>query len=118
MHSSQSSNFEFVQKAQILATIPVRYHLYSFCLPTYLLPTYLPTYLQTCIPASLHIRRHACIPTYLQPRTRTYLQLQERTIIQSSDGSRKDKLKKGEESFSVDEYSLFKQDNKFLGFES
>ena len=40
---------------------------------------------------------------------------QERTIIQSSDGSRKDKLKKGEESFSVDEYSLFKQDNKFLG---
>eukprot|EP00434_Breviolum_minutum_P024365 symbB.v1.2.021516.t1/scaffold1859.1/size98302/2 len=37
---------------------------------------------------------------------------EERTIIQSSDGSRKDKLKKGEESFSVDEYSLFKQDNK------
>eukprot|EP00438_Fugacium_kawagutii_P006566 Skav231719 [mRNA] locus=scaffold2515:78776:83804:- [translate_table: standard] len=41
--------------------------------------------------------------------------LQERTIIQSSDGSRKDKLKKGEESFSVDEYSMFKQDNKHLG---
>ena len=40
---------------------------------------------------------------------------QERTIIQSSDGSRKDKLKKGEESFSVDDYSLFKQDNKLLG---
>lgn len=39
---------------------------------------------------------------------------EERTIIQSSDGSRKDKLKKGEESFSVDDYSLFKQDNKAI----
>mmetsp|Transcript_7412 Transcript_7412/g.8674 ORF Transcript_7412/g.8674 Transcript_7412/m.8674 type:complete len:260 (-) Transcript_7412:6-785(-) len=39
---------------------------------------------------------------------------EERTIIQSSDGSRKDKLKKGEESFSVDEYSMFKQDNKAI----
>jgi len=37
---------------------------------------------------------------------------EERTIIQSSDGSRSDKLKKGEESFSVDEYSMFKSDNK------
>ncbi|CAJ1360060.1 unnamed protein product, partial [Effrenium voratum] len=37
---------------------------------------------------------------------------EERTIIQSSDGSRKDKLKKGEESFSVDDYSSFKEDNK------
>ncbi|CAE7234024.1 cdc37 [Symbiodinium natans] len=39
---------------------------------------------------------------------------EERTIIQSSDGSRKDKLKKGEESFSVDDYSLFKTDNKAI----
>eukprot|EP00440_Ansanella_granifera_P012208 gb/GFBE01013272.1/.p1 GENE.gb/GFBE01013272.1/~~gb/GFBE01013272.1/.p1 ORF type:complete len:325 (+),score=117.34 gb/GFBE01013272.1/:1-975(+) len=37
---------------------------------------------------------------------------EERTIIQSSDGSKKDKLKKGEESFSVDEYSMFKSDNQ------
>lgn len=37
---------------------------------------------------------------------------EERTIIQSSDGSRTDRLKKGEESFSVDEYSMFKSDNK------
>eukprot|EP00930_Biecheleria_cincta_P099080 TRINITY_DN90734_c0_g1_i1.p1 TRINITY_DN90734_c0_g1~~TRINITY_DN90734_c0_g1_i1.p1 ORF type:complete len:328 (-),score=95.35 TRINITY_DN90734_c0_g1_i1:120-1103(-) len=37
---------------------------------------------------------------------------EERTIIQSSDGSRTDRLKKGEESFSVDEYSMFKTDNK------
>lgn len=37
---------------------------------------------------------------------------EERTIIHSSDGSRTDRLKKGEESFSVDEYSLFKTDNK------
>ncbi|CAE7652475.1 cdc37 [Symbiodinium microadriaticum] len=39
---------------------------------------------------------------------------EERTIIQSSDGSRKDKLKKGEESFSVDDYTLFKTDNKAI----
>lgn len=37
---------------------------------------------------------------------------EERTIIQSNDGTRSDKLKKGEESFSVDDYSLFKTDNK------
>eukprot|EP00440_Ansanella_granifera_P039586 gb/GFBE01042938.1/.p1 GENE.gb/GFBE01042938.1/~~gb/GFBE01042938.1/.p1 ORF type:complete len:328 (+),score=117.83 gb/GFBE01042938.1/:1-984(+) len=37
---------------------------------------------------------------------------EERTIIQSSDGSKKDRLKKGEESFSVDEYSMFKTDNQ------
>jgi len=37
---------------------------------------------------------------------------EERTIIQSSDGSKKDKLKKGEESFSVDDYSMFKTENK------
>lgn len=36
---------------------------------------------------------------------------EERTIIQSSDGSRKDRLKKGEE-FSVDEYTMFKEDNQ------
>jgi len=36
---------------------------------------------------------------------------EERTIIQSSDGSRSDKVKKGEQ-FSVDEYSEFKDDNK------
>lgn len=35
----------------------------------------------------------------------------ERTIIQSGDGSRKDTTKKGEQ-FSVDEYSLFKSDNQ------
>lgn len=39
---------------------------------------------------------------------------EERTIIQSSDGSKKDRLKKGEESFSVDEYTQFKEDNKDL----
>jgi len=39
---------------------------------------------------------------------------EERTIIQSCDGSRSDKLKKGEESFSVDEYSMFKTDNKSI----
>eukprot|EP00933_Yihiella_yeosuensis_P044430 TRINITY_DN39554_c0_g1_i1.p1 TRINITY_DN39554_c0_g1~~TRINITY_DN39554_c0_g1_i1.p1 ORF type:complete len:325 (+),score=99.34 TRINITY_DN39554_c0_g1_i1:77-1051(+) len=37
---------------------------------------------------------------------------EERTIIQSSDGSKKDRLKKGEESFSVDEYGDFKKDNE------
>mmetsp|Transcript_41858 Transcript_41858/g.126711 ORF Transcript_41858/g.126711 Transcript_41858/m.126711 type:complete len:325 (-) Transcript_41858:257-1231(-) len=37
---------------------------------------------------------------------------EERTIIQSSDGSRKDKHKKGEESFCVDDFSMFKSDNK------
>lgn len=36
---------------------------------------------------------------------------EERTIIHSSDGSRKDRTKKGEE-FSVDEFTMFKQDNK------
>lgn len=36
---------------------------------------------------------------------------EERTIIQSSDGSKKDRLKRGEE-FSVDEYTLFKEDNQ------
>jgi len=39
---------------------------------------------------------------------------EERTIIQSSDGSKKDKLKKGEEQFSVDDFSMFKSDNKDL----
>lgn len=39
---------------------------------------------------------------------------EERTIIHSSDGSRKDTLKKGEESFKVDEYTMFKQDNEDL----
>lgn len=45
---------------------------------------------------------------------------EERTIIQSSDGSKKDKLKKGEESFSIDEYGQFKIDNKkiFEDFEN
>jgi len=38
---------------------------------------------------------------------------EERTIIQSGDGSKKDRLKKGEE-FSVDEYTMFKQDNQRL----
>mmetsp|Transcript_1168 Transcript_1168/g.4060 ORF Transcript_1168/g.4060 Transcript_1168/m.4060 type:complete len:326 (+) Transcript_1168:103-1080(+) len=38
---------------------------------------------------------------------------EERTIIQSSSG-RKDTFKKGEESFKVDDYSLFKQDNQSL----
>lgn len=37
---------------------------------------------------------------------------EERTIIQSNDGTKKDKLKKGEESFSVDDFSQFKMDNK------
>lgn len=37
----------------------------------------------------------------------------ERTIIHSSDGSRKD-TKKGGEQFSVDEYTMFKTDNKDL----
>lgn len=37
---------------------------------------------------------------------------EERTIIHSQDGSRKDKLKKGEESFSVDEFTMFKTDNQ------
>eukprot|EP00434_Breviolum_minutum_P031549 symbB.v1.2.027895.t1/scaffold2895.1/size67727/7 len=36
---------------------------------------------------------------------------EERTIIQSSDGSKKDRLTRGEE-FSVDEYTLFKEDNQ------
>lgn len=38
---------------------------------------------------------------------------EERTIIQSSDGTTKDRTKKGEE-FSVDEYSMFKTDNQKL----
>jgi cell division cycle protein 37 len=38
----------------------------------------------------------------------------ERTIIHSVDGSRKDTRKKGQESFSVDEYTMFKQDNEDL----
>lgn len=38
---------------------------------------------------------------------------EERTIINSADGSRSDKTKKGEQ-FSVDEYTLFKQDNQQL----
>lgn len=37
---------------------------------------------------------------------------EERTIIQSGDGTKKDKLKKGEESFSVDDFTMFKTDNK------
>jgi len=37
---------------------------------------------------------------------------EERTIIHSMDGTTSDRTKKGEESFSVDEYSLFKNDNK------
>lgn len=37
----------------------------------------------------------------------------ERTIIQSGDGSRKDTTKKGEQ-FSVDEYSVFKTENQKL----
>lgn len=36
---------------------------------------------------------------------------EERTIIQSSDGSKTDRLTRGEE-FSVDEYTLFKEDNQ------
>jgi len=36
---------------------------------------------------------------------------EERTIINSSNGSRKDRTKKSEE-FSVDEFTMFKQDNK------
>lgn len=36
---------------------------------------------------------------------------EERTIIHSSDGSRKDTHKRGEESFSVDDYSMFKSEN-------
>lgn len=39
---------------------------------------------------------------------------EERTIINSSDGSVSDKTKRGEESFSVDEFSQFKNDNKAL----
>jgi len=39
---------------------------------------------------------------------------EERTIIQSMDGSKKDKVKKGEESFCVDDYSQFKSDNKHI----
>jgi len=39
---------------------------------------------------------------------------EERTIIHSGDGSKSDRIKKGEESFSVDDYSLFKQDNKAI----
>lgn len=39
---------------------------------------------------------------------------EERTIIQSGDGSRVDRTKKGEESFSVDEYDMFKTDHKRL----
>lgn len=38
---------------------------------------------------------------------------EERTIIHSNDGSRKDTIKKGEE-FCVDEYSLFKDENQKL----
>jgi len=38
---------------------------------------------------------------------------EERTIIHSVDGTRKDKTKKGE-SFSVDEYSQFKEDNQAI----
>ena len=105
------------------------YHLYSFCLPTYLppyfptsRPPYLPTSLPPSLPTYLPTGRPTCIPgTYLRtckPACAHTWPLQERTIIQSSDGSRKDKLKKGEESFSVDDYSLFKQDNKLLGSES
>mmetsp|Transcript_6212 Transcript_6212/g.14419 ORF Transcript_6212/g.14419 Transcript_6212/m.14419 type:complete len:323 (-) Transcript_6212:61-1029(-) len=39
---------------------------------------------------------------------------EERTIIHSSDGSRKDKLKKGEESFSIDEYTMYKEQHQAL----
>mmetsp|Transcript_59065 Transcript_59065/g.149637 ORF Transcript_59065/g.149637 Transcript_59065/m.149637 type:complete len:331 (+) Transcript_59065:83-1075(+) len=39
---------------------------------------------------------------------------EERTIIHSSDGSRKDTTRKGEESFSIDEYAMYKQDNRAL----
>lgn len=39
---------------------------------------------------------------------------EERTIIHSGDGTTKDRLKKGEESFSVDDYSMFKQDSKAI----
>jgi len=39
---------------------------------------------------------------------------EERTIINRADGSKQDKLKKGEESFSVDDYTQFKIDNKAL----
>lgn len=38
--------------------------------------------------------------------------VEERTIIHSQDGSRKDRTKRGEESFSVDEFTMFKEDNK------
>lgn len=38
---------------------------------------------------------------------------EERTIIHSADGSKKDTTKKGE-SFSVDEFTMFKQDNEAL----
>lgn len=40
--------------------------------------------------------------------------VEERTIIQSNDGTKTDRLKKGEESFSVDDYSVFKSENKAI----
>eukprot|EP00439_Symbiodinium_sp_Y106_P059933 s727_g8.t2 len=48
-----------------------------------------------------------------EPVDRLLITRPERTIIQSGDGSKKDRLKKGEE-FSVDEYTMFKQDNQRL----
>lgn len=39
---------------------------------------------------------------------------EERTIIQSSDGTKTDRTKRGEESFSVDDFSMFKSDNQAL----
>lgn len=62
-------------------------------------------------PLTCALRQTCAASCFCQPLC-VFCPFQERTIIQSSDGSRKDKLKKGEESFSVDEYSMFKQDNK------
>jgi len=39
---------------------------------------------------------------------------EERTIIHSGDGSRKDTTRRGEESFSVDEFASFKEDNRAI----
>jgi len=39
---------------------------------------------------------------------------EERTIIHSSDGSTSDRTKRGEESFSVDDFSQFKSDNEAI----
>lgn len=39
---------------------------------------------------------------------------EDRTIIRSADGSVKDTTRKNQESFSVDEYSMFKEENKRL----